>query len=149
MSESADDIIERMQHVRRDVSQDVAGIVETAKTLTDWRYHVKHHPWLLLGGAVALGFLVTPRKKKIPSQDAKELVALLKKHNVSVAAPAAPAKSLAHTMLGMAAPIVMRHVMGFAQQRFGAMPSGLGGMFAPRPERPEQTAHYEEFNIPR
>jgi hypothetical protein len=41
MSESADDIIERMQRVRRDVSQDVAGIVETAKTLTDWRYYVR------------------------------------------------------------------------------------------------------------
>jgi hypothetical protein len=147
MSESADDIIERMQRVRRDVSQDVAGIVETAKTLTDWRYHVKHHPWVLLGGAVALGFLMAPRKKKkIPREDAKELVALLKKHNVSVAAPAAPAKSLAHTLLGMAAPIVMRQVMGVAQHRFGGASGPLGNMFTPRPEQPE---HYEEFNIPR
>ena len=145
MSESADEIIGRMQHVRRHVSQDVAGIVETAKTLTDWRYHVKHHPWTLLGGALALGFLAAPRKKKIPSEDAKELVALLKKHNVSVAAPAAPAKGIAHTLLGMAAPLVMRQVMGLAQQRFGGAGS-LGSMFTPRDEHPR---HYEEANIPR
>jgi hypothetical protein len=146
MSESADAIIERMQHARRDVSQDVAGIVETARTLTDWRYHVKHHPWVLLGGAVALGFIVAPRKKMIPREDARELVALLKKYNVNVATPPGPAKGFAHTLLGMAAPIVMRQVMGLAQQRFGGMPGPLGNMFAPREEQPQ---HYEDFNIPR
>jgi hypothetical protein len=74
MSDSAEDIVKRMQHVRRDVGEDVKGIVETAKTLTDWRYHVKHHPWACLGAALALGFAVAPRKRKIPSDDAKELI---------------------------------------------------------------------------
>jgi hypothetical protein len=145
MSESGDEIIERMQYVRRDVSQDVARIVESAKTLTDWRYHVKHHPWALLGGAVALGFLAAPRKKVIPREDAQELAALLKRYNVSVAAPATPAKGFLHTMLGMAAPIVMRQVMGLAQQRLGPLPGPLAGMFGPR----EDQQQFEEFNIPR
>src|SRR5688572_27832508 len=77
MSDSADDIVKRMQLVRRHVGEDVKGIVETAKTLSDWRYHVKHHPWILLGGAVAMGFLVAPKRRKIAGDEAKELVALL------------------------------------------------------------------------
>lgn len=145
MSEPADDIIERMQRVRRNVSQDVAGIVETARTLSDWRLHVRQHPWVLLGGAAALGFLLAPRKKKIPGDDARELAALLKKYNVSVATPSTPTKSLAQTLLGMAAPFAMRHVMGFAQQRFGAL-GPQGGAFASSEERPQ---HFEDFNIPR
>jgi hypothetical protein len=37
MSDSADDIIQRMHAVRREVGNDVKGIVDTAKTLRDWR----------------------------------------------------------------------------------------------------------------
>jgi hypothetical protein len=99
-----------------------------------------------LGGAAALGFVLAPRKKKIPGDDARELAALLKKYNVSVATPSAPAKGLAQTLLGMATPFVMRQVMGFAQQRFGGASGPLGGMFASREDRPQQ---FEDFNIPR
>ncbi|HEX6961471.1 MAG TPA: hypothetical protein VF175_06360 [Lacipirellula sp.] len=146
MSDSAEEIVQRMQEVRRGVGDDVRGIVETAKTLTDWRYHVKHHPWLLVGGAVALGFLVAPRKKKIPASEAQELAALLKKYNVSVAAPATPSKSLFQTALGMAVPFAMRSIASAAQSRFAGNGGPLGAMFGG--ERPPESV-YEDFNIPR
>jgi hypothetical protein len=141
MSDSAEEIVQRMQHVRREVGDDVKGIVETAKTLTDWRYHVKHHPWMCLGAAVAMGFFLAPRKRKIPSADAKELVALLKKYNVGVAAPSAAGNSLTRTLLGMAAPLVMRSVMSAAGQRFG-------GQFGPPPPN-ERARAYEDIHVPR
>jgi hypothetical protein len=145
MSDSAEEIVQRMQQVRQGVGDDVKGIVETAKTLTDWRYHLKHHPWLLVGGAVALGFLLAPRKRRIPNNDAKELAALLKKYNVSVATPATPSKSLFQTALGMAMPFAMRSLMSVAQNRFAGDGGPLGAMFGG--ERPARD--YEDFNIPR
>ncbi len=146
MSDSADDIVRRMQLVRRDVGDDVKGIVETARTLSDWRYHVKHHPWILLGGAIALGFLVAPKRRKIPGDEAKELAALLKKYNVGVTSPTSAGKGFAASMLSIAAPFVMRSVMSAAQQRFsGAGP--LGSMFGGAGGGEE--AVYEDFKIPR
>jgi hypothetical protein len=136
-----EDIVRQMQLVRRDVGDDVKGIVETAKTLSDWRYHVKHHPWVCLGAALALGFLIARRKRKIPSDDAKELIALLKKYNVGVAPPPNSGKGLARTLIGLAAPVVMRTVLSAAQQRFnGARFEAAGD---------ERQSEYEDYNVPR
>ena len=146
MSDSAEEIVQRMQEVRRGVGDDVKGIVETARTLSDWRYHVKHHPWVLVGGAVALGFLISPRKRKVPTHDVKELAALLKQYNVSVAVPATASKSLFQTAMGMAMPFVMRSVMTAAQNRFGANGGPLAALWGEG--RPEPTA-YEDVHIPR
>jgi hypothetical protein len=78
MSDSAEDIVKRMQNLRREVSDDVKGIVQSARTLTDWRYHVRHHPWLCAGLALGAGFLLVPRKRAIPKADARQLAELLK-----------------------------------------------------------------------
>jgi hypothetical protein len=136
-----EDIVRRMHTIRRDVGDDVKGIVETAKTLSDWRYHVKHHPWLLMGAAAVVGFVVAPRKRKVPSDEAKELIDLLKKHNVAVAPPPNSGKSLARTLIGLAAPIAMRTIMAAAQQRFNEARFEEGDQ--------RQPTEHEDYNIPR
>jgi len=137
MSDSADDIIQRMHAVRREVGNDVKGIVDTAKTLSDWRYHVRRHPWLCVAAAAGLGFLLVPRRKKVPSHDAKELADLLKKYNVGVTAP--PAGGLARSLIAMAVPLAMKAATSFAQQKFAAA--------AQHPRDDRET--YEDYNIPR
>src|SRR5687767_11637234 len=84
MDSSADDICRRMEAVRRTAGEEVETIVQSAKTLSDWRYYVKNHPFLLAGAAAGLGFLLIPRKKSAApvADDAKELIELLKKHHV-------------------------------------------------------------------
>lgn len=141
MSDDADSIRERMQNVRRSVGDDVEGIVHTAKTLSDWRYYVKNHPWACLGVAFAAGFMLMPKRKmKLPQgEEAKQLIELLKSQNASLAnlgsLGAAPlgggAGGLAKTVLAAAAPLVMRTVMNYAQQRFAA------GAQPPTPTPPE------------
>jgi len=143
MSDSADEIRQRMEHVRREVGDDVKGIVETAKTLSDWRYYVKHHPWMCVGAAMALGFLVVPRKKRYDSAEAKELVSLLKKYNIGVTSPPSSGHGLLRALLGMAAPVAARTFMNLAQQRFA------GGGFEPYGRGPERPSTFEEFNVPR
>jgi hypothetical protein len=143
MSDSAEEIVKRMQHVRRDVGDDVKGIVETARTLSDWRYHVKHHPWLCVGLALALGFLVVPKRKRIPSAEAKELISLLKKYNVGVTTPPASAGGLLRTVISLAAPAVARTAMTIAQNRFAAMSSGHAA------QSQRESAEYNDSNVPR
>jgi len=141
MSDSADDIVKRMQDVRREVSDDVKGIVRSAKTLTDWRYHVRHHPWLCVGLALGAGFLVVPRKKHVPAADARQLAELLKKYNVAVQPQHAAGGGLLKALVGMAMPLIGRAAMTMAQNRMAALQSGA---FTPGDE--EETSH---FHVPR
>jgi len=125
MSDSADDIVKRMQDVRREVSDDVKGIVRSAKTLTDWRYHVRHHPWLCAGLALGAGFLVVPRKKHVPTADARQLAELLKKYNVAVQPQQhSGSGGLLKALVGMAVPMIGRAAMTMAQNRMAALHSG-------------------------
>jgi ElaB/YqjD/DUF883 family membrane-anchored ribosome-binding protein len=146
MGDSAEDIRRQMQDVRRSAAEEVRELVDTAKTLTDWRYHVKHHPWICAGTALALGFLIVPRKRHVQSEEAKELIALLKKYNVGVTAPGESTnKGMVKTMIGAAVPIVARAAVNLAQQRLatgGGLGSLLGG--GRRRETP-----FEEFHTPR
>jgi hypothetical protein len=151
MSDDAESIRQRMQNVRRSVGDDVEGIVHTAKTLSDWRYYVKNHPWACLGAAFAAGYFLMPKRKlKLPEGvDSKQLIELLKSHNISLAKlgslGAAPlsggASGLAKTALAAAAPLVMRAVMDYAQQRFVA---GGPAPTAPSPDPARSTPSAQE-----
>ena len=57
-------ILERMAEVRYDLDVDVQEIVEGARDLSQWRSYVRAHPWWCLGGALALGYLVVPRRNQ-------------------------------------------------------------------------------------
>jgi hypothetical protein len=96
-----------------------------------------------VGAAVALGFVVAPRKRhKVDTADAKELAALLKKYNVGVAPSPGSSSSFLRSIAGLAAPLAMRTIMSVAQQRFG------GGQFA-SPFGGGKENSYEDFNVPR
>jgi hypothetical protein len=125
MSDSADDIVKRMQGVRREVSDDVKGIVQSARTLTDWRYHVRHHPWLLSGLALGAGYLLVPRKRHVPSDEARRLAELLKKYNVPVQSPQHSTGGLMRALIGMAVPVLTRTALTMAQNRFASLNSGV------------------------
>jgi hypothetical protein len=51
-----------MARARRQIHDDVGGAIDGVQTLTDWRTIVRGHPWLSLGIAAAIGYLVVPRR---------------------------------------------------------------------------------------
>ena len=154
MDNPADDICRRMEAVRRTAGEEVETIVRSARTLSDWRYYVKNHPFLLAGAAAGLGFLLIP-KKKSPSptfapDDTRELIELLKKHHVSGVTLDGPPKGLLKTFAGLATPILLRTALNFAQSQMSSgadWRSVFGGRAAPPDIEAEQS--FEEFNIPR
>jgi hypothetical protein len=157
MDSSPDDICRRMEAVRRTAGEEVETIVQSAKTLSDWRYYVKNHPFLLAGAAAGLGFLLIPRKKspQAPAvDDAKELIELLKKHHVRGVTVEGPPSGLLTTVAGIATPFLIRAALNFAQTRVAAGGdwSSLFGGSKATPSADAQVGveqSFEEFNIPR
>lgn len=78
------DISRQMEDVRSDLGDDVEELVESARTLTDWRHYVKQFPWACVGGAMALGFFIVPKRIELISPDADALEQLAKRNKLVV-----------------------------------------------------------------
>lgn len=78
------DISRRMQEVRSELGDDVEEIVESARTLADWRHYVKQFPWACLAGAAALGFFIVPKRIELISPDANALEELAKRNKLVI-----------------------------------------------------------------
>src|SRR5271157_3752693 len=67
-----------MAQIRHDLHQDVSNVVSGVSEVVsevsgvmDWRSVLRGHPHMLVGAALAAGYLIVPRRKKVvePSQD--------------------------------------------------------------------------------
>jgi hypothetical protein len=83
-----DEIRWQMAQIRHDLHHDVAsvvsgvsGVVDEVSEAMDWRSVLRNHPYIATGVALAVGYLIVPRRAKqvVPSQN----------HLVSVQAPEA------------------------------------------------------------
>jgi hypothetical protein len=112
------EIQRRMAQIRRELHEDVRSAVEGAQSLTDWRSHVRHHPWLTLGAATALGYFIVPRRREEPAP-AIVAVAPAAAPAMSQADLAAPKKKrwgIIGTAAGLLVPIAVRAAQNYAIQ---------------------------------
>jgi hypothetical protein len=114
------EIQQRMAVVRRELHHDVREAVKGAQSLTDWRSLVRTHPWLTLATAAATGYLIVPKRR---SESPAVVTVAVPPFPQSPAAPApedlpsAPRESrwgLIGTVLGLAAPVVIRAAQNYA-----------------------------------
>src|SRR5579875_3878803 len=61
------EIQRRMAQIRRELHEDVREAVKGAQSLTDWRSQVRNHPWLALGAATLVGYLIVPKRHPAPA----------------------------------------------------------------------------------
>ena len=57
-----DGVRARMQGIRCDIDQGLEDVSASARSMVDWKHYVKTYPWVCLGTAAALGFLVVPKR---------------------------------------------------------------------------------------
>ena len=72
-----DTVRARMQGIRCDIDQDLQDVSASAHSLVDWKHYVQTYPWVCVGAAAVLGFLIVPKRSAA----------------ADVAAPTAPAKN--------------------------------------------------------
>jgi hypothetical protein len=114
-----DQIRRQMAQIRRDLHADVQGVVEGAEAATDWRRIVRSYPWACMGVALAVGYMIVPRKHRVTTtlQVAPAEIA----QAASFEPPALleikkPGKGLLKTVFGLVAPVALRAVQGYALQ---------------------------------
>jgi hypothetical protein len=106
-----------MAQIRRDLHEDVKGVVEGAEAATDWRRFIRNYPWASMGVAVAVGYLIVPRKHR-PTTVQIAPAALAQAVPLDTAPPAETkkSKSLLGSAFGLIAPIAFRTAQGYAMQ---------------------------------
>jgi hypothetical protein len=60
--QTPEEIQRRMAALRGALEQEVDGVVDSARTLSDWRYHFRAHPALFCAAAVVVGIVLAPRR---------------------------------------------------------------------------------------
>jgi hypothetical protein len=126
MSDDAEYIRRQMQNVRQEMGADVKEIVHGARQLTDWRYHVRTHPWACVAGAFAVGFLLMPaRKAAAAAKDVNvdQLLTHLKNQGLNVAAGRAASFApggMLGRVIAVAGPYVARTAINAIAHRLAA-----------------------------
>lgn len=103
-TKTAEEIRAQMRLIRRDLRANVQGLVVNANQLFDWKNYVRSFPWLTLGGAALIGYMLVPRRRyatlAIPKKTQESLESLRQEIQAAVAPPPPPpAPSLAATLL--------------------------------------------------
>lgn len=114
-----DEIRKKMAQIRRDLHADVQGVVQGAEAATDWRRFVRGYPWASMGVALAVGYMIVPRRHRTPTL---QVVPAEIARAVALEVPRAPepetkkGKGLLGTVFGLVAPVALRAVQGYALQ---------------------------------
>jgi hypothetical protein len=112
-----------MSTIRRQMDDDWRGMVDSARELSDWKHYVRSYPWVSLGVAAAVGFLLVPQRLKVMSPDVETLTELAKSNRLIVTqdmeAHAQP--SLLKSALTMIASSVVRSGAALAGQHISRL----------------------------
>ena len=117
-TDDAEALVQQMDAVRGRAIHRVEGMVESARTLMDWRHYVASHPWVCLGVAAAAGYLIVPQRPIVVATDGYdgERPAIDAATLKAAAAQSAPRGGLVNALVGMAASAAVRAATQAASQ---------------------------------
>lgn len=107
LDDESEDVRRRMAALRshlegdvENVTQSARAFAENARTMTNWRYVVRTFPFAAAGAAVALGYLLVPRRPQVIVPDAETLMQMAKANQVYVKTGSPKAEEKERGMLG-------------------------------------------------
>lgn len=127
-TDKVDAIQSQMREIRREMKDDVQGLVENARQMGDWKYYVRSYPWACLGLALAAGYFIVPPKLQVIQPDPKALVELAKARQISVNAEIQPKHSggIANRLLNMAAGMMIQGGLAVLSGQFNRLLDRVG-----------------------
>ena len=132
-------IRQQMREIRSDLRDDAATIVENAKLSVDWRHYLERYPWTCMAAALAVGYVIVPRRSPHWSMDRGDLEAMAQKLKSSLPTPAAATKEQSRGFLmGIALPLLGKVAM---QGGLALLQSRFLGPNEERPQPPGSKRH--------
>jgi hypothetical protein len=145
----ADEIRRKMAQIRRELHQDVREVVASAEAVTDWRRYLRRYPWVTVGAAFAVGYLIVPKRKRALAIDVAtqfepaRLYAAGEDVRPVVTREEPPRKSLLVSAFGVVAPIAWRlaqsYALNHAEQWLAQQQERYRAAAAPPPPSPSPT----------
>jgi len=112
----ADEIQREMRQIRVELRDNVQEIVSSAREIVDWQSYVKAYPWVCVGAAAFLGYLVVPSRTTVIRPDPEALRELTKSREM-LEQQVKPKKSLLGMMMGMVAASAAQAAMSVASHQ--------------------------------
>jgi hypothetical protein len=133
-----DTVRARMQGIRCDIDQDLEDVSASAHSMVDWRHYVKAYPWLCLGAAAGLGFLLVPKRSMTADADPPVPTGPAKSDQPVNSAPAA-AHGWFDALVVAVASIAVREAIAYLGQNAGRL-LGMNGHLETNHHDPNYTA---------
>jgi hypothetical protein len=114
----------RMAQIRRELHEDVREVVASAEAVTDWHRYIRKFPWVAIGLAAGIGYLIVPRRhRKAAARPATGADVAEVREAVEEIRPAARSrvperekKGLIAMGVGLLGPVLLRAAQGYAVQ---------------------------------
>ena len=136
----ASNIRDRMASIRDDIDQDMDGIVEGARSLVDWREHVRSNPLIAAGLTALIGYAVVPKKQSVIQADPAQLSKMLKANKVIVS-PGGNVKPKSSMMGGLIGTLLATAVRAAAVQAGQQLTAKVSGIQPSDPAAPPQPTY--------
>jgi hypothetical protein len=122
-----------MQQIRTQLPYNADAARAHMQELTEWRYHVRKHPWPILIGAGIIGYLIVPAKRSSSAAPVSQPPA---KNGETVAK-----KSLWGGVAGALATMAIRSATSIAAQQVAGALSGRSASTARPSNVPSKSKH--------
>jgi hypothetical protein len=109
-------IQQQMKEVRHGLDEDVKEIAEGVRELGDWRSYVRAYPWICLGAAFAVGYLIVPRRRVQTPSDIKLLTELAKQDRPVETSRLSSTGSIQKMALTFVGDLVVRGISSYVGQ---------------------------------
>jgi len=114
-------IRQRMEEVRCDLDEDVQEIVEGTRGMGEWRWYVRSYPWVCLGAALAVGYLIVPRRPLELHPDAQTSAELGNQSRLLATSQLPPTGNARGMLLAFVGNLVMRGIASYVGQQAGKL----------------------------
>ena len=111
----------RMQGIRCDIDQGLEDVSASARNMVDWKHYVQAYPWLCLGTAAALGFLLVPKRSTAPHVDLTTPPEPARTGHLAVNSVRSAARGLVDALVATLVGIAVREATAYVGQNAGRL----------------------------
>jgi hypothetical protein len=109
----------RMQGIRCDIDQDLEDVSASARSMVDWKHYVRAYPWVCLGTAATLGFLIVPKRSAARNGDSATPTEPAENSPRVVPSAPAVARGLVAALVATVVSIAVREATAYVGQSVG------------------------------